>query len=195
MLLAPDAARLLRLTELTIPRNIENPRDTLPPLPPTVITVRRLPPVPPLPIHRTLVSDCHLDPSQELLPILTASLPVLSPNPNPCNVTLVPPVPATFVVRNTLTLPVSTLTAPLTLPTRSPAVNDICLLLASPCSHWQRSEVSDSHLVRSHPVCPIRTDPLNAAHPIPVPCNVMLLPPVAPIFVRSVTLPELRSVE
>lgn len=193
-LLDPDDARLLRLAELTIPDTTETPSDMLPPLPPTVITVRRLPPGAPLPIHRTLVSDCHLDTSQELLPILAASLPALSPNPDPCTVTLVPPVPARFVVLGTLTLAVSTLTAPVTLPTRRPVVTDICLLLANPCAHWQRSDVSDSHVVRSQPVCPILTDPLNAAQPIPAPCKVMLLPPVAPVFVRSVTLPELKSV-
>ena len=180
---------------LTIPTDTETPRDMLPARLPDVTTVRRLAPDPPPPRHRTLVSDCHEDTSQELLPSLPASLAVRSPMLDPCSVTLKPPVLAWFAIRITLTFSVSTLSALVTLPTRRPAVADIRLLPAAPCPPWHRNEVSDSHVVLSHADCPARNDPLRSAHPIPAPHTVTLLPPVAPIFVLSTTLPTPKSAE
>ena len=52
----------------------------------------------------------------------------------------------------------------------------------------QRTDVSDSHVDRSHPVCDSRTADVYVAGPMLPPCSVTLAEPVAARFVRDDTL-------
>ena len=56
-------------------------------------------------------------------------------------------------------------------------------------------DVSDSHSVASHPVCPSLTPPVYVASPMPPPCTVTLVDPVAPLFPLRITLMLPTSVE
>ena len=120
---------------------------------------------------------------------------VLTPKLDPDSVTLIVPVPPTFVFRVTLIVAVATLRPLLTLPTRRPNVIAVRRLPAVPSATRQLTDVSDAHDDLSHAVCPCPTDPLIPAHPSPAPCSVTLIPPVAATFARSTTLPALTSVD
>ena len=51
-----------------------------------------------------------------------------------------------------------------------------------------RNDVSDSHSVPSHPVCPARTIAVIATSPTPAPCTVTDPDPVPALFLPPVTL-------
>ena len=81
-----------------------------------------------------------------------------SPIPLPCTVTLADPVPAPLARRITLILPPDPpmLHPSVTDPPLSPAVTDTRRVPIDPCAIWHLIDVSDSHSVASHAVCPTR---------------------------------------
>ena len=79
-------------------------------------------------------------------------------------------------------------TAEDTEPTPRPSENNILLLPNMLCELWHRTDVSDSHVDRSHAVCESRTADVYVASPMLPPCSVTLAEPVAARFVRDDTL-------
>ena len=57
-----------------------------------------------------------------------------------------------------------------------------------PCPARHRTDVSDSHSVPSHPVCPDRTIAVTAVSPTPAPCTVTDADPVPARLYPSITL-------
>jgi hypothetical protein len=74
------------------------------------------------------------------------------------------------------------------LPTRKPLVIDIRTLPLKPCPDWHRKDVSASHVVRSQPVWPTITDDVCVPVPRLAPCIVMLVEPLAALFVLLMML-------
>ena len=58
-----------------------------------------------------------------------------------------------------------------------------------------RTDVSDSHSVDSHPVCPARPIAVSAASPSPDPCTVTDDDPVAAVLLRLVVLSMPQSMD
>ena len=160
----------------------------LPSLSPAVITTRRVLRAPCPTRHRTDVSDSHPVPSHPVCPDRTIAVKAASPRLDPCTVTGADPVPALFPRRITLTEPTSTDHPSLMLPYRSPADNTIRLVPRAPCPALHRTDVSDSHSVPSHPVCPDRTIGVTATTPKAAPCNVTDDAPVPALLYALVTL-------
>ena len=69
-----------------------------------------------------------------------------------------------------------------------PSDRVIRLLPSTPCELWQRTDVSDSHVDRSHRVCPAPPCAVYVARPMLAPCTVTLADPVAALFVLRMTL-------
>jgi hypothetical protein len=74
----------------------------------------------------------------------------------PCTVSDMDPVPSTLLRRITLSPGKSTDQPWLRLPPRSPVVITARRVPLTPCPTRHRTDVSDSHSVASHPVCPCR---------------------------------------
>jgi hypothetical protein len=64
----------------------------------------------------------------------------------------------------------------------------ILLLPITPCELWQRTDVSDSHVDRSHRVCPTPPYAVYVARPMLAPCTVTLVDPVAALLALRMTL-------
>jgi hypothetical protein len=166
-------------------RSSENASDMLPPSMPDVNVKRRVCWDPCPARHRTDVSDSHSVPSHPVCPIRPSAVNATSPSPAPCTVTDADPVPAEFDRRNTLTLPESKEIATDVLPLRSPAVIIIRRVPRTPWPTRHLIDVSDSHSVPSHPVCPIRPAAVNATSPKPDPCTVTKTDPVPTPLART----------
>jgi hypothetical protein len=113
----------------------------------------------------------------------------------PCTVTLADPVAATFALRNTLSMPASNDRPWLTLPYLAPALIPTSRLPIAPCPTWHRTDVSASHVVRSHPVRPTLVAAVYVVSPRPDPCTVTLQDPVDARLLRLDTLAMLSSTE
>jgi len=113
----------------------------------------------------------------------------------PCTVTDADPVPALFLQRITLPEPTSTDHAWLMLPYCLSTVNTSRLVPRAPCPALHRTDVSDSHAVPSHLVCPDRTDAVKAKAPNPAPCTVTDVALVPALLYPLVTLTLLVSIE
>src|SRR6056300_2018167 len=85
-------------------------------------------------------------------------------------------------------LPPSTEYMALPLPDSSPAVITARRVPRDPCPTRPRTDVSVSHSVPSHPVCPIRPSAVNATSPSPAPRTVTDADPVPPRLDRPATL-------
>ncbi len=96
--------------------------DTLPALSPTVIATRLVPRAPLVVKHRTPDSDSHAVASHPVAPNTPRLVIPAGPNPAPCTVTLLDPVPPRFALLITLMPPASAEYAPDTLPARPPTV-------------------------------------------------------------------------
>jgi len=103
-----------------------------------------------------------------------------SPKLDPWTVTDADPVPARFDPSVTLILPESTEYIALPLPPCPPAVITARRVPWIPPPTRHRTDVSDSHSVPSHPVCPMRPSAVNATSPRPDPCTVTDADPVPP---------------
>ena len=68
--------------------------------------------------------------------------------------------------------------------------SDIVILLLPNklCELWQRTDVSDSHVDRSHRVCPAAPCAVCIARPMLAPCAVTLADPVAALLALRITL-------
>ena len=134
--------------------------------------------------HRTDVSDCHVVRSHVVGPDLDDTVCDASPRLAPCTVTLLDPVPPLFGLRTALIELASIESNCVTLPTVRPALSIARLLPTSPRPVWHRTDVSDSHVERSHAVCESLAPEVYVASPMLPPCTVMLPEPVAAMFVR-----------
>ena len=113
----------------------------------------------------------------------------------PCTVTLADPVDAKFTRSPTLSEAMSTENPAVELPTRSPTVDATKRLPITPSPTWHRTDVSDSHVVRSHAVSPTRRLPVYVVSPMFDPCTVTLADPVLRWFVGLITLNDATSTE
>jgi len=156
----PVPARFWRRITFSPPRSDEHVCVVLPPRPPTVITTRRVPRAPCAVRHLTEVSDSHSVDSHAVRPSRARLVYVTSPMLEPCNVTELDPVPARFWRRITISPDLSADKARVMLPPLSPAVITIRRVPRDPMPAWHLTEVSDSHSVLSHPVCPSRARPV-----------------------------------
>ena len=110
--------------------------------------------------HFTDVSDVQTLASQavgELAPSRTTEEYEPCPNPDPCTVTLTDPVCGALPLDIELSVTESTEADWETLPTRIPEVMTTRLDLESELTVRHLTDVTDSHSVPSHPVCPDRT--------------------------------------
>ena len=181
-------------TTLAVPPSPEKPRVTLPPDPAIVSDARLLPCTTDPPWHLTELSDPHAVCSHAVAPTLDPALYPSRPRLLPAIVTLVDPLAPRLLRRVTLTAPIFIECARDVLPTRWPIVTIARPLPIAPCECKLRTELSDSQLVRSQLVIPTLTAPQYPVKPIPIPCIVTLIEPVAAALGRLkllVTAPDI----
>ena len=80
-------------------------------------------------------------------------------------------------------------------PLLEPKVTEMPRLPAPSLAALQRIDVSDSHSVDSHPVCPPRPIAVRAASPSPDPCTVTDVEPVPATLLRDAPLMLPASIE
>jgi len=156
----------------------------LPPRSPAATVTRSVPRTPCPTRHRTDVSDSHSVPSHPVCPTRPSAVNATSPRLDPCTVTDADPVPAWFKRRAKLTLLASIEYPSDMLPKRSPAVTVVRRVPPAPCPTRHRTDVSESHSVPSHPVCPIRPSAVKATGPMIDPCTVTDVDPIPARFKR-----------
>ena len=195
MLAEPVEARLVRSTTLTATLSTDSKYVALTTRPPVLKLSWRLPLRPCELWHRTDVSDSHVDRSHRVCPPAPCAVYVARPMLAPCIVTLADPVAALLVLRITLSMPASRDSPALTLPYLTPALIPTCRLPITPCPTWHRTDVSASHVVRSHAVLPTLVEAVYVVSPRLDPCTVTLDDPVAARLLRLDTLTMPRSPE
>ena len=136
-------------------------------------------------MHCTEVSDFHLVPSHPVCPSRPIAVKAPIPSPDPCTVTDDDPVAAVLLRLVVLSMPQSMDNAMLTDPACPPAVNTAVFVPRAPKFAMHRAEVSDSHFVPSHPVCPPLTKAVSDARPNPDPCTVTDADPVPTRLLRD----------
>ena len=151
---------------------------------------RWLPDVPDGPRQPTDVSDAHAVCSHAVAPSLKLALYDSRPKLPPDTVMLIDPLAPALLRASALNVPALIENAVDLLPALRPMLAITFRLPNTPCAPWHRSDVSDSQLVRSQLVDPIRTRPERICRPIPIPCIVTLVDPVEAIFRRLITLPK-----
>ena len=195
MLVDPVAALFVLRITLIILRSADKPRLKLPYLNPAVRAAGRLPVTPCPDWHRTDVSASHVVRSHTVLPRLVAPVYVVSPRFDPCTVILMDPVAAEFFRLVTLAVISPTEKPLVALPALCPAVTVKRWLPIELVASWHRSDVSDSHVVRSHVVTLVLKEAVYAARPRLAPCNVTLVDPDPTRFViRSALISDLSVV-
>ena len=140
--------------------------------------------------HRSDVSDSQAVRSHVVIPDLMETVCDASPRLAPCIVTLLDPVPPRFDLRTALIELASIDTDCVTLPADRPAVSIARMLPTSPRPVLHLTDVSDSHVDRSHPVCESLTADVYVASPMLPPCSVTLAEPVAGLFIEKEALIE-----
>ena len=157
---------------------------------PAVTTPRRDPPKLCPTMHRTELSDTHSVASHPVCPSRALNVyPALPPMLPPCTVIDAPPAPTTLIPTTTLIPAPSTDHASVTLPDCIPAVTTPRRDPPKLCPTMHRTELSDTHSVASHPVCPSRA--LNvypALPPMLPPCTVIDAPPAPTTLIPTTTL-------
>eukprot|EP00291_Cryptomonas_curvata_P005011 CAMPEP_0172206896 /NCGR_PEP_ID=MMETSP1050-20130122/33499_1 /TAXON_ID=233186 /ORGANISM="Cryptomonas curvata, Strain CCAP979/52" /LENGTH=241 /DNA_ID=CAMNT_0012886083 /DNA_START=1011 /DNA_END=1734 /DNA_ORIENTATION=+ len=184
----PVAALLVGKDELIRPKCTENRDDTEPTPRPKVKENLLLPAKLKKLWHSTNVSDSHVDRSHVVCPADPKAVYAASPMLAPCTVTLADPVDALLVLRTMLSMPTSKDRLELTLPYLAPTLIPTSRLPITPCPTWHRSDVSASHVVRSHAVLPTLIEAVYVASPRLDPCTVTLDDPVAARLRRLDTL-------
>jgi hypothetical protein len=195
MLAEPVAALFVRKDTLKEAACTEKATDTDPARVPSDMDIRLLPSTPCELWQRTDVSDSHVDRSHRVCPAPPYALYVARPMLAPCTVTLADPVDPLLARRITLSMPTSIDRPTLTLPYLTPALIPTSRLPITPCPTWHRTDVSASHVVRSHAVLPTLVEPVYAVSPRLDPCTVTLDDPVAARLLRLHTLTMLSSPE
>ena len=145
--------------------------------------------------HRTDVSDSHVDRSQVDCPAAPYAVYAARPMLAPCTVKLADPVEALLVLRMMLMAPTSKDIPPLTLPYLAPTLIPTCRLPITLRPTWHRTDVSASHVVRSHAVRPTLAEAVYVVSPRLDPCTVTLVDPVAARLLRLDTLAMPSSAE
>ncbi len=115
-------------------------------------------------MHRNDVSDSHSVPSHPVCPIRPSAVNATKPRLDPCTVTDADPVLPMLARCITLRLRSSENASDMLRPSMSD-VNVKRRVCWDPCPARHRTDVSDSHSVPSHPVCPIRPSAVNAILP------------------------------
>ncbi len=106
--------------------------------------------------HRTDVSDTHSLASHPVPPIRPDWLDSQLPIPPPCTVTDVLPVPGRLATSTLDDDGRSADTASVIDPARAPTVISTRNVPSSPLDCWQTTDVSDTHVLASHPDPPTR---------------------------------------
>eukprot|EP00961_Rhodomonas_salina_P098732 1328519-Rhodomonas_salina.1 len=140
--------------------------------------------------QRKTVSDSHRLDSQAVWPNLARVEACVTPIPDPCMVTECDPVRPTFVVPANLTAATpSKDTAIVLLPDCWATVVEILRLPELPCPEaMHRVDVEEVHEVAWQAVSPIRTEPLDACEPKPLPKIETLVEPVIAKFALAAEL-------
>ena len=162
---------------------------------PVVSATRRVPRDPAPTRHLTDVSESQSVPSHLVCPCLEPIEYDRKPMLDPCKVMDVDPVPARFIRRDTLTIPISYDQESLTLPGLLPTVIITRRVPREPCPIRHLTAVADSHSVPSHIVLPSRMRPVYVVSPMLDPCTVTETDPVPPAFIRLAMLSEGVSVD
>ena len=153
-------------------------------------------PISPCPVrHRTDESDSHAVSSHPEWPKRIPPEYVPRPRCIPFTVKLDDPLVPLLLLRTTLNDLPSMEYPPLKLPNLSPTLIQTLTLATAPCPPWQRNDVSDSHVVRSHADRPNRPAPVDENGPTLAPSTVTLVDPLAPWFVRLSTLAHAASTD
>ena len=186
--LAPPVAPALVLRPTLIAStSAEYPELMLPARPLALTTIIRLPIGADPTSHVTDVSDSHtvcsqLDPPDRPAPVYPAK-----PSPRPTTVRLDEPVDAAFIDSPALICLMSADHSMLTLFAWPPTLMASSRLTRTPAPVWHSAEVSDSHIVCSHLVPPVRPAPLKSASPTPPPYTLTRADPVEPVFALRAT--------
>ncbi len=143
---------------------------------------------PPLALSDAAVSDTHVVPSHTVPPTDTASECRARPALLPITVTLTDPVAAKLILLAELATGPSADIAAVTVPTRPPILADTRTLVCAMLLALQTTDVSASHVVKSHTVQPCRTPALMPNRPCPAPCIVIRAEPVPAVFAPLVAL-------
>ena len=175
----PVPATFCRAVALAPATSLEKPSERLPVFKTTLNSMRLHPATAALARQRMDVSDPQLDRSHAVPRPLAAVDPPASPSPAPCSVTLTDPdVPRLArLVALKDARPTDTLLEPL--PAACPAVTNTRRLVIGPAPPKHRADESDVHDVASQPVAPILPTAVLDQEPIPPPCTVTLVEPVA----------------
>ena len=182
----PVEARFLTFTALAAPPLTEYPAVVLPSRAPALKISRTLLPTPCPAPHRTAVSDAHVVTSLALLPCFIPPDSREPPIPDPYNVTLADPELPIFPRLATLSDGRSPDTARDTLRPTIPTLSVCRKLPIKPCPEISdKTTVSDTQLVPSHPVPAHLPCPQCAASPIPAPLTVTLDEPVGALFTAT----------
>ena len=150
----------------------ENASDTVPNRPWKVIDARRVPDTPCPTLHLIDVSDTHSVASHPVCPSRPRPVYPAFPMLVPCTVTDSDPTASRFNDDSTLSPIMSVDIDSVTLPHRPPAVITTRRVPDIPCPTLHLIDVSDTHSVASHPVCPFRLRLVDPVIPMPIPCTV-----------------------
>ena len=142
-----------------------------------------------------LVSDSQLDSSHAVRPARTRALLAASPTLAPYSVTATDPLAALFRTDIRLITSESALYPDVKLPARPPIVTEPSRVRITPCPDWHRTELSDSHVVPSHALLPNAIAGEYPPSPMPPPCTVTLMDPVASRLARPMLLARIASEE
>ena len=191
----PVAAALLLRAALSTPAFTESPNVMLPKRRPTLNNTRWLPITAAPSRHRSALFEIHVVPSHCVLPTLPDTVCCRDPMLVPTSVTIDDPVAATLARNTRLAWPLSNVYAAERLPTRDPTLIETRRLprTLDPVKHT--IEVSDSHTLRSHDVCPKADEAEYLARPNELPFTVTIAPPVAAWLTRNKLLAPTESVE
>lgn len=123
---------------------------------------------------RILLADIHTVDMQAVCPSRTPPDKLARPMFCPWIVTLTPPVPAIFILLKVLVTPSENDKTADTLPTCRPTVARTRMLIIDPSPTPTRlvNELSDIHLLASHPEEPVRPPIEVVTRPNPVPTSV-----------------------
>src|SRR6056300_729219 len=192
---APAACQFTVEVTLKLPTSVDQPSVRLPDRCPAVTTARLDPCTPCPTMHRTDVSDTHSVASHPVCPSRALPVYAMMPMLAPCTVTDAEPVPARLLRRAMLSPAMSVDQPSDTLAPRSPAVITTRRVPRAPCPTMHLIDVSDSHSVASHPVCPSRALPVYATSPMLAPCSVTDAEPVPARLLRRAMLSPAMSVD
>ena len=143
-------------------------------------------------LHLTDVSDAHSVASHPVCPSRPRPVYAVLPMPAPCTVIDADTPAPRFAPCITLSPGTSVVHACVRLPDPSPAVTTARLDPCTPVPTLHLTDVSDTHSVASHPVCPSRPRPVYAVLPMLAPCTVIDADTSASRFVPCITLSPSR---